>query len=257
MTNKINVSKRLETVAHMVTDGVRLADVGTDHGFVPILLIQENKIKSALAMDLRKGPLERADLHIRELGLGDRIKTRLSDGMKALKKDEADAVVVAGMGGGLIIRILSDVDPVELGIKEMVLGPQSDIDKVREYLDEKGYVIDKEDMVFEEGKYYQILHVLTEPGVENKFEEADMVCEEVMDKRLEYLYGRHLLSEKNETMMQFLNYEKEGLNKIYAGLKKSVENDGPSEKIEGRLKEIEELMELNSKAIRGDFFGNN
>jgi len=232
----------------MVSEGARLADVGTDHGFVPILLMQENKIKSALAMDLRKGPLERADEHIRELGLGDKISTRLSDGMKALNKDEVDAVVVAGMGGSLVIKILSDVDPVELGVRELVLGAQSDVDKVREYLSEKVYLIDKEDMIFEEGKYYPIMHVLTQPESAEIEKNADILGVEDIDEELDFLYGPHLLREKNEVLKQYLIFEADNYEKIRTGLLKSMEKETATEKLEGRLREIEELIEKNAKA---------
>ena len=102
----MQLSKRLSAVASLITEGSRLADIGTDHGYVPIALVENGSIPSAVAMDVNKGPLERAQEHIREKHLEDRIKTRLSDGVKALEEGEADAVLIAGMGGMLVIRIL-------------------------------------------------------------------------------------------------------------------------------------------------------
>ena len=98
----------MKAVAAMVTSGGVLADVGTDHGYIPIALIQRQKIKSAIAMDINKGPLARAQDNIASAQLGDYIQTRLSDGVAALGEGEADSILIAGMGGELVIHILSE-----------------------------------------------------------------------------------------------------------------------------------------------------
>ena len=123
----MQMSKRLQAVADLVTEGDRIADIGTDHGYVPIFLLERARIPSAIAMDINRGPLERAKKHIREHSLEDRVKLRLSDGVKALKEDEADAVVIAGMGGGLIVKILREGKEVLESVRELVLQPQSEI----------------------------------------------------------------------------------------------------------------------------------
>ena len=138
----------------MVTAGNCLADVGTDHGYVPIYLYERNIIPHAIAMDVNKGPLERAALHIAESGMKDAIETRLSDGLTALKIGEADSIVIAGMGGPLMIRILSAYPEVTDSAKELILQPQSEIAEVRIWLYEQGYEIIEEHMVYEDGKYY-------------------------------------------------------------------------------------------------------
>ena len=104
----MKLSKRLEMIASFVKPGSRLADIGTDHGYIPIALTERGVILSALAMDVRKGPLERAREHIGEAGLAEQIETRLSDGLEKLKAGEADTVVIAGMGGELEIHILEE-----------------------------------------------------------------------------------------------------------------------------------------------------
>ena len=95
----MKLSERLNTVVSFVKPGSRVVDVGTDHGYVPIELAQRGIISHGLAMDVRKGPLERAKEHIRQYGLEDVIETRLSDGICQLQDHEADTVIVAGMGG--------------------------------------------------------------------------------------------------------------------------------------------------------------
>ena len=142
----------------MVTRGYRLADIGTDHGFVPIWLVKSGIIPSAIAMDINRGPLERAQEHITQAGLDGFIQTRLSDGLAALGEGEADSIMIAGMGGALTVRILEKDPPSDLGAAELILQPQSEIGKVREYLCTSGWRIDEEDMVLEEGKYYPMMH---------------------------------------------------------------------------------------------------
>ena len=143
----IRLSDRLRMNASFVTPGNRLADVGTDHGYIPITLVMEKKIPSALAMDVNEGPLERAKEHIREFQLESCIHTRLSDGVQALHPGEADSVLIAGMGGALTVKILAEGEQVLKSVKELILQPQSEIDKVRRYLEKTGYRIVKEDIL--------------------------------------------------------------------------------------------------------------
>lgn len=108
----MKLSKRMQRLASLVTEGNRLADVGTDHGYIPIALVQEGKIPHAIAMDVNAGPLSRAIEHIRESGLSTYIETRQSDGLAGLLPKEADTVLIAGMGGMLTVRILEGADIV-------------------------------------------------------------------------------------------------------------------------------------------------
>ena len=161
--NNISVSARMShrliELAEMLknSDGKAnktVADVGCDHGYVSIYLVQSGIADRAIAMDVRKGPLSGAESNISDYGLSDSIETRLSDGLAALSPEEADSLVIAGMGGKLMVRILEDGDPVRLGIRQAVLQPQSDLDEFRSYLRSKGYTILDEKVVLDEGKYY-------------------------------------------------------------------------------------------------------
>ena len=155
----MELSKRLSAVAALVTNGYRLADIGTDHAYIPICLAGTGRIPEAVAMDVNPGPLLRAEENIRMHGLEDRIKTRISDGFASLEKGEADAAVIAGMGGPLMIRILREGAEVVSTLKECVLQPQSEIEKVRAFLLEEGFFFLDEDMVEEDGKYYPMMKV--------------------------------------------------------------------------------------------------
>ena len=146
----MQLSKRLEAIASMVTPGNRLVDVGCDHGYLPIALVRRQIIPSAIAMDVRSGPLGRAKENIEAYGLNPYIETRLSDGLEALQPGEGDTLSVAGMGGPLIERILSRNVEVSESFQELILQPQSEIGNFRRYLVECGFTVSQEDMVWED-----------------------------------------------------------------------------------------------------------
>lgn len=196
-----------------MTAGSRLADIGTDHAYVPIYLVQSGKIPGAVAMDVNRGPLERAEENIRDYELEDRIKTRLSDGFSALEQEEADSAVIAGMGGGLMIRILKEGENVVRTLKECILQPQSEIEKVRAFLLEEGFLFIREDMVEEDGKYYPMMK-MAPPG---RRREGAPGTAEAWDET-ELRYGRYLLREKNPVLRQYLEREIRIKRQILGGM---------------------------------------
>ena len=158
----MQISRRLQAIAEMVTPGSRLADVGTDHGYVPIYLMQSKRIVFAVASDVRPGPLARAKQNIEEAGLSDYIEVRLSDGLAALKKGEADTILIAGMGGPLMERILQERLETACAAAELILQPQSEIPAFRRFLAKAGLCVTQEKMICEGGKYYLIMKAV--PG---------------------------------------------------------------------------------------------
>lgn len=141
----------------MVTAGNHVCDVGCDHGYIPIYLVRSGISPGVIAVDCNEGPLRRAREHIKAFGLEEYIVTRLSDGVAALEKEEAETLVIAGMGGRLIVRILTEGREKVRMMKELILQPQSDIAGVRQFLRNEGYAIAEEDMVYEDGKYYPVI----------------------------------------------------------------------------------------------------
>ena len=162
MRTEVKLSKRLERIASFVQPGSRVADIGTDHGYVPIWLVQKGVCPSALAMDVRKGPLERAEEHVEEVGLSGKIELRLSDGLAKLKAGEADTVVIAGMGGKLTCRILEQGRHVwenwSEGKERLILSPQSEQDEVRHFLEEQGF--SKEEIDIKTSRGYDIYKIM-------------------------------------------------------------------------------------------------
>ena len=189
----MELSKRLYAVAGLVTEGASVADIGTDHGYVPIYLVERGIASKVIAMDVNQGPLNRARMHIVGHGLGDRIETRLSDGLARICPGEVDTVIVSGMGGPLTIRILQEGKEVAEQLNALILQPQSEICRVRRFLTENGYRIEQEDMVLEDGKYYPVMRVVH--GTKEPYEEW------------EYLYGKRLLEARHPVLLEFLKRE--------------------------------------------------
>lgn len=228
----MKLSKRLETIASLVPKGSKVADIGTDHGYIPIYLIQNHIASQAFAMDVRKGPLLRAQSHISEAGLEEQIKVRLSDGLLQLKKQEADCVVIAGMGGELIIHILEEGRHLWEDVSDWILSPQSDLHKVRKFLHEQGFSVENEVMVKEDGKYYFIMKVFREITDSTK-EERDIF----------YYYGKSLLEAKNPVLKEYLEKEEMQLKRLWNDLSGSK-----TEAVSKRLSELEFELALNKEA---------
>ena len=223
----------------------RVADVGTDHGYVPIALALRDPAVRAVAMDIRPGPLKRAEEHIEEYGLGDRIETRLGDGVKELKAGEAETVIIAGMGGELVLHILEGGRHLWKSVDRWILSPQSEPDKVRRYLENKGFAITGEDMVEEEGKYYTVICARFGGGY---IEDGAFCVSE--RKRLEWKYGKCLLERGDPVLKAFLEKEKEKYRKVLGKLGSADDENGVgSLGRQARKKEVEEELVLIEGAL--------
>lgn len=226
----MELSVRLQAVADMVTEGTKVADVGTDHAYIPIYLVEHDKNPSAIAMDINRGPLKKAEENISSHNLENKIETRLSDGLKQLHLGEADSVVIAGMGGGLVVKIMEEGTLNKKYVKEWILQPQSEISKVRQYLNENGYCIVEENMVIDEGKFYPMMRV-TEGTIEEYTQE-------------ELCYGKCLLKEKNPILKKFLEKEIDIKKEI---LEKLHQTKGGQ--VAKRIEEIEEETDRLQKTL--------
>lgn len=230
----MRLSERLERVVSFVRPCASAADIGTDHALVPVELVRRGIVKKAIAMDVRPGPLSRAKEQISRAGLSDQIEPRLSDGLAALKPQEAETVIIAGMGGELIIRILTVGRHMWDSVAQWVLSPHSEVFKVRGWLLENGFAIEKEDMVCEDGKYYVLMDVRRAgSGIESPARDAEFV-------RL--LYGDSLIRERNPVLAQYLKEEEQMLMEREASLRQSAKG---SLRAAERLKETETRLKWN------------
>ena len=189
----MKLSKRLQTIADFVKKGAVVADIGTDHAHIPIYLIKNNIISKAYACDINAGPLEKAKENINYYGVKN-IELRLSNGLEKLKTDEADTVIIAGMGGELITDILERGRRFFDTERKFILSPHTKIDEVGKYLLSNGFEITKEDMCIDEGKFYTVMEV---KYTENK----------EMYSEAELLYGKYLIENKHPVLLRFLKKE--------------------------------------------------
>jgi len=239
----MHLTKRMQAVCNLIKDCKTVCDVGCDHGFVPIYLVKERAFTSAVAMDINEGPLAAAAINIEMNGVKDKIKTKLSNGLQMLLPNEAEAVVIAGMGGRLIVTILEDamlkISDGAFGIKELVLQPQSELAYFRKSVRDLGLICEAEDMVLEDGKFYPMGRYRYE-GIPHVSDDDDMAVG-LYDK-----YGQHLLEDKNEVLRMYLEKEKKSI----AGIIESLNNANDSEERVRRLAEVKETAALNELALK-------
>ena len=215
----VRLSKRLGMAASLVCTGNVLADVGTDHGYVPIYLLEQKRIPRAIAMDVNRGPIERAREHI------------CMYGMEA--PGEAGSILIAGMGGGLVVHILQAGREVCRNAGELVLQPQSELFRVRSFLEAEGYVADAEEMIVEDGKYYPMMRVRYAP---QKVRENSAVSRQ---------YGRLLLEGRHPVLLEYLKKERG----IRSAILQQLARQPQSEKICARLLEGEQELAWNAEAL--------
>lgn len=156
---KLELTPRLQAVASFVPQGARLADIGTDHAYLPVSLLLEDRIPSAVAADINKGPLDRARLTAQEYGCTDKMSFRLCDGLRDVKSYETDVIAIAGMGGETIIHILSQAPWTKEEGVNLILQPMSTQPELRRWLAGNGYVIESERTVCEDKTLYTLMLV--------------------------------------------------------------------------------------------------
>lgn len=148
------LSPRLEAIAGLIPAGQMVADVGTDHGLLPIALTRRGSVKGAIAIDRRAAPLALATANVAAAGLSERIQLRLGDGMAALKPGEAAVAIMAGLGWRTICRLIALADADGLGLRWLVLQPERDPWLLRAFLAEQGWRIEDEALVQDGGRLY-------------------------------------------------------------------------------------------------------
>lgn len=228
----MKLSDRLQRISQFVTGGNILADIGTDHGYIPIYLVENGTIPYAYACDVKDGPLERARDHIMEHSLEDKIETVKSDGLEKLHKNQADTILIAGMGGALTVEILKAGSEVLDTAKELIVSPHSELNIVRKYLDGIGYEVVDEDMIIDAGKYYVVMKWVKKDREVFPYTECEL------------FYGRILLKNNNHILYGYLNLEKLNFERIYEKLLKS-----DNEEAVKRRRDIGERLKIINEAL--------
>lgn len=228
----VNLSKRMEAIVSLVDSAESVCDVGCDHGFVSIALLERNIVSHAVLMDVNKGPLEHAKENASVYGVSSRAEFILSDGLKKYTKGLSDTLIIAGMGGPLIQRILLESFDKLSDFNSLIFSPQSEIGSFRIFLYENGFTIIDEDMVFEEDKFYQII-------------KAKRLQNDVMLTKEQAEFGPILLEKKHGILREYLLKEKEKNGILLCKLKSLP----PSAQVDTRIAEIQAESDVVNGAL--------
>lgn len=223
---------RLKKIASMVDVCDKVADIGTDHAYIPIYLIKNEVCTRAVASDINKGPVEKAKKNVELENLQRKIDCRLGGGFSTIAPKEVQAAVIAGMGGNLIRDIIEDGMEVFKNLDSCILQPVQNPEVLRAYIYERGFEILEEELCFEEGKYYEIIKV----RYGNKFLTVDPMYYEI---------GKRLIEDKHPMILEYISYKLDKYCKIYGNLNENTEN-AKERKNELKIK-IDKLKELRGR----------
>lgn len=204
-----NLSLRLQTAVELFDKCNTLADVGCDHGYLSIELLDKDICSRAICCDINAGPLDNAKQHAAEAGVTDRCEFRLSNGLEKLQPNEADAIAILGMGGILMKNILTAGIEVAQEAKQLVLSPQSEIPEFRCFLVENGFSIDDEAVVYDMGKYY-FLEKCHYTGKKTQLNAAESYVGPVNLAK-----NTSAIEEKRSTLYNYLMFRKGVLEEIF------------------------------------------
>ncbi len=216
----LEVSKRIEKIAECVKYK-KVADIATDHCYIPIHLSKIKEVEKIIACDINKKPLQNGKEHIEQFNLQDIIETRLGDGLNPVKNNEVETIIIAGVGGSLITKILSENIEVVKSAKQLILQPQADLIRLRKYLISIGFKIDKE-FVVEENRLYTVLDC--SQGIDEYTEE-------------QYIVGKNTIID--DSYKKYLEYNINALEKIKQQL---IEAD--EIKYSDKISELEKEQEI-------------
>lgn len=225
------LSERLAMVASYVPQDTVLADIGSDHAYLPCYLMNKGKIKRAIAGEVVKGPFESALRNVQLNGLSDRIEVRLADGLQAIESaDAVETVTIAGMGGTLIATILQNGIERLNGVKRIVAQPNIHAIAIRQWALQNGFVIADEEILREDGKIYEVL--VLERGIAD-YSDADLLVGPVLRKK-----GSDVFQEKWER--EILEWQR---------VIKALDRAEQTGEIQKKMAEIQDNIELVRKVL--------
>ncbi len=220
------LTPRLQKIYDIAIPCETAADIGTDHAYIPLCLFLKGKCQRAIASDVGKGPLSRARATALEYG-GENISLRLGSGLTTLTENEAEVIIIAGMGGILIKDILKASEKIAKSAKQLILQPMTASPELREYLNHSGYIIEKEYLVREENKIYTIMSVLL--GEDFPYTKAEIYMGKVFDRGSLYEHYRKERLKKLNKRINGLSLSQKEENKAelneLISLKEMIENE--------------------------------
>jgi tRNA (adenine22-N1)-methyltransferase len=225
----VQLSHRLATIAECVPKGSKVVDVGTDHAYIPIYLIKNSFIKTCIATDINNGPLKKAKLNM-QLHKVENIELKLTNGLQGVKCGEADTIIIAGMGGYLMIDILQNSLELVKSAKKLILQPQQDITQVRKFLHHIGFKIEDEVFIQDDEKYYTVI--------------TAVLGNEKYDHEYDYVYGKVLINKKAALFKVWMQQKQQKLQEIEGHLQQ-----GYSQHTKKRKEELKKEIEMHSEVM--------
>lgn len=227
----MKLSKRLQKIADLVPVGSIVADIGTDHGYIPVYLIESGKCKKVIGSDISKGSLDKIIQYVKQLNLEKNIETRLGNGLEVLKPNEVDTVIMAGMGGILMKDILEKNLDITNSITHFILQPMIAAKELREYLIHKDFIIIDEELVKEENIFYEIIY-----AIKSESKLADQKAYEISPL---------LIEKKHPLLVEYIEHKINIAMNIQLGLK-----DKKSLKSKLRYLELTKLIEGYKEVLK-------
>lgn len=204
------LSNRLKHISDLVTEVKSIVDVGTDHAYIPIYLVKNNIVRSAIASDINKGPVDKAKKNVKAYALEDKITCRLGGGLTTVSPKEVEVAIIAGMGGNLIRDIIEDSMEVFKELSYAILQPVQNPEVLREYIYKKGFTILDETIVKDEDKYYEVIKV--------KYDKNLIAVDPIY-----YEISEILLKKKDPIFKEYVEYKLNKYNRVYENLKEETE----------------------------------
>ena len=222
----MELSKRLKRIAEHVDKCESVADIGTDHGYIPIYLVKEGICKKAIASDINKGPIEKAKVNVAFEGVSNKVKCLLGPGLNPLKVGEVNGVILAGMGGNLTRDILlADMDKVKK-YDFIILQPAQNPEVLREFLYKNDYEIIDEDLIKDEGRFYELFKVKYNENSEKLVFEDELEYEvsPLLREKGHPLFKEFIEEKINrcETILSFIKEDTEAEKKKKSDLEEKI-----------------------------------
>jgi tRNA (adenine22-N1)-methyltransferase len=248
----VGLSKRLLKIAEHVPQGSKLADIGSDHALLPVYLAQQGVIISGIAGELNAGPYSAALKQVEEAGLKSYIEVRLGDGLEVIASGEVDVITIAGMGGLLIVQILTEGIAKLDQVQRMVLQPNVGEEVVRRWLLEQGWFLNEEYIIQEDGKTYEVLVADRSEQAANLnqilYQERQLAGKMINTARL-LAMGPYLLTQADPIWIQKWQDELIKLQRIVDQLTRSQQESSLQRQklIQDEMLEIQEVLACSQK----------
>lgn len=226
----IKLTARLQKIADQVTIGHRVADIGTDHGYIPIYLLKNKISPFIIAGDINEQPLKSARNNIAANNLTNSAETRLGNGLSILKPKEVDAAIIAGMGGLLISELLDNSKEIAQNLSTLILQPMQAQSELRKYLISNNFIIEKDVLVKEDRHIYEI--IVAKPGKQGA---VDPICYEV---------GFHINSNPKPLAIEFIDRKIKTIKEIIQDISENASGSSVKKlkEMKNKLNRLEEVF---------------